>query len=234
MEVSRKWQKNRGNERKVGYVRENRENVVISAKIRTGAVQSLIPLTPQYMPMGGPYYPGEYPEPGPQLDIFSPPSPLKGPRSEASLPVPKCRHTEVTTMMYREPDPSESTTAPVESHCSPSPDIRDDLEESDGNDEEPPILIQIPQLNGPLAFTRDALQNWGGAHLDHSEQSTQFRSQLCEWKTTKVELHKILAKVYKDTRVLKEHVVTNQVTQEHMYMLHIQVKRTAKQIREVS
>ena len=45
MEVSRKWQKNRGNEGKVGYVRENRENVVISAKIQTGAVQSLIPLT---------------------------------------------------------------------------------------------------------------------------------------------------------------------------------------------
>ena len=43
--MSRKWQKNRRNERKVSYVRESRENVVISAKIRTGAVQSLIPLT---------------------------------------------------------------------------------------------------------------------------------------------------------------------------------------------
>ena len=33
MEVSRKWQKNRGNERKVGYVRESHENVMILAKI---------------------------------------------------------------------------------------------------------------------------------------------------------------------------------------------------------
>ena len=85
-----------------------------------------------------------------------------------------------------------------------------------------------------MGFTCDALQLWGCAHLDHSKQSTQFCSQLWEWKHMKVELCKILTKVYDNTCVLKEHIVTNQVTQEHMYALHIQVKRMAKQIWEAS
>ena len=50
----------------------------------------------------------------------------------------------------------------------------------------------------------------------------------------KEDLQKILMKAYEETRALKEHVVSNNVTQEHLYTLHIQVKRTATRVREVS
>jgi len=43
-----------------------------------------------------------------------------------------------------------------------------------------------------------------------------------------------LAQAYEDTRVLKEHVVSNDVSQEHIYALHVQVKRTATRVREAS
>ena len=52
--MSRKCQKNRGNERKVRYVGESCENVVILAKIRMGAVHylgySTTPINPKYRP----------------------------------------------------------------------------------------------------------------------------------------------------------------------------------------
>jgi len=108
------------------------------------------------------------------------------------------------------------------------------LEEDMTDESEQPILIRVPQLSGLLAFSQEALKFWGHAHVDYSEQSVQFRTQLHEWKTTKVELRQILAKAYEDTRLLKEHVVSNEVTQEHLYALHIQVKRTAKQVRKAS
>ena len=50
----------------------------------------------------------------------------------------------------------------------------------------------------------------------------------------KAELHKVLTKAYKDTQVLKEHVVINEVTQEHLYALHNQVKHTATHVQEAS
>src|SRR5258705_493181 len=50
----------------------------------------------------------------------------------------------------------------------------------------------------------------------------------------KVKLRNILKKAYQDTRLLKEHVVSNKVMQDHLYTLHNQVKRTAKQVREAS
>ena len=50
----------------------------------------------------------------------------------------------------------------------------------------------------------------------------------------KQELHETLVQAYEDTRGLKEHVVSNDVTQEHLYALHIQVKHTAKWVREAS
>ncbi len=37
-----------------------------------------------------------------------------------------------------------------------------------------------------------------------------------------------------ETRKLKEHIVSNEVTQEHLFVLHMQVKHTATCMREVS
>src|SRR5260221_10169522 len=84
------------------------------------------------------------------------------------------------------------------------------------------------QLERPLAFMKEALKSWGQAHIDNSEQSIQFHIQLQEWKNTKIELHNIFEKAYQDTQLLKEHVVSNKVTQDHLYTLHNQVKHTAQ------
>ena len=83
-------------------------------------------------------------------------------------------------------------------------------------------------------FSQEALKFWGCAHVNYSEQSVQFCMQLHEWKMTKVELCQILTKAYEDTHLLKEHIVSNEVTQEHLYALHIQVKCTVKQVHEAS
>ena len=83
-------------------------------------------------------------------------------------------------------------------------------------------------------FSQEALKFWGHAHVDYSKQSVQFHMQLHEWKMTKVELCQILTKAYEDTHLLKEHIVSNEVTQEHLYALHIQVKCTVKQVHEAS
>ena len=50
----------------------------------------------------------------------------------------------------------------------------------------------------------------------------------------KQELCETLAQAYEDTHGLKEHVVSNDVTQEHLYALHIQVKCMVKWVREAS
>jgi len=112
-------------------------------------------------------------------------------------------------------------------HRSPSPDIREVLLEEDDEINKELVLIRIPQLNAPLAFTPAALRNWGRAHEDQSVQAIQFHKQLKEWKNTKQDLQKIMAQAYEDTRELKEYVVLNEVTQEHLYALHMQVKCTA-------
>ncbi len=82
---------------------------------------------------------------------------------------------------------------------SPSPDVREVFEEDDDYENSSPILLSVPQLEGPIAFTKEALKNWGRAHIDNSEQSVQFRIQLREWKDTKVKLQNILEKAYQDT-----------------------------------
>ncbi len=97
-----------------------------------------------------------------------------------------------------------------------------------------PVLIDVPMLGSPLAFTLEALRNWGQAHLDHSEQTIQFCTQLNEWKHTKQDLCTILGKAYEEMRVLKEHIISNNVTQEHLYALHIQVKCSAMQARDMT
>ncbi len=66
--------------------------------------------------------------------------------------------------------------------------MRDVFEEDDDYESNSPVLLSVPQLEGPFAFTKEALKNWGRAHIDNSEQSVQFRIQLQEWKDTKVEL----------------------------------------------
>src|SRR5258708_29382705 len=119
-------------------------------------------------------------------------------------------------------------------HRSHSPDIREVLLEEDNEINEEPVLIRIPQLNAPLVFTPAALKNWGRAHEDQSAQAIQFCKQLKEWKNTKQDLRKIMAQAYEDTCELKEYVISNEVTQEHLYALHMQVKRTATQVRMVS
>ncbi len=119
-------------------------------------------------------------------------------------------------------------------HRSPSLDIKDVLAEDNNADIEPPVIIKAPQLDSPLAFTQEALKTWGRAHLDQSEQTHRFCAQLKEWKETKEDLRKILMKAYEEMRMLKEHVVSNDVTQEHLYALHIQVKHTATRVREAS
>ncbi len=55
-----------------------------------------------------------------------------------------------------------------------------------------------------------------------------------EWKKTKVELQKVLSQVYEETSMLKQHVMSNDVTQDHIYVLHDQVKHTAKCVHEAS
>ena len=108
--------------------------------------------------------------------------------------------------------------------------MREVFKEDDDYENSSPILLSVPQLKGPIAFTKEALKNWGQAHIDNSEQSVQFRIQLQEWKDTKVELQNILEKAYQDTRLPKEHVVSNEVTQDHLYALHNPVKHMAKQV----
>ena len=78
---------------------------------------------------------------------------------------------------------------PKPRHCSPSPDILGMFTVDEENEEEEPlILLNIPQLEGPLVFSEEALKTWGHVHIDNSEQSIHFHTQLREWKHTKVEL----------------------------------------------
>ena len=95
-----------------------------------------------------------------------------------------------------------------------------------------PVMLKTPL--GPLAFTPEALKSWGHAHLDNSKRTEHFHDQLREWKKTKVKLQKVLSQAYEETSMLKQHVVSNDMTQDHIYALHNQVKHTAKCICEAS
>ncbi len=57
--------------------------------------------------------------------------------------------------------PRSSVPAKRVPHHSPSPDIREALRKEETVEEEELILLRVPQLNGPLAFTPAALKNWG-------------------------------------------------------------------------
>ncbi len=101
-------------------------------------------------------------------------------------------------------------------------------EVDDELDKDFPLMIKTPQLEGPLAFTPKALKVWRQVHIDNSECSLHFCDQLREWKKTKVELQKVLSQAYEEMSKLKQHVVLNEVTQDHIYALHNQVKHAAK------
>ena len=49
--------------------------------------------------------------------------------------------------------------------------MRDVFEEDDDYESNSPVLLSVPQLEGPIAFMKEALKNWGWAHIDNSEQS---------------------------------------------------------------
>ena len=209
-----------------------------------------MPYYPPYMPMlapsvSGMYSAGEYCEDmNHSSEGFHPPSPLNAPCTEAPKSGQKCHHFETEQEDLRheakrekiQPPPyGRSKVAVDRVACqSPSPDIKDVLVEDNNADIEPPVIIKAPQLDGPLAFTQEALKTWGRAHLDQSEQTHHFHTQLKEWKEMKEDLWKILMRAYEEMRVLKEHVMSNDVTQEHLYALHIQVKCTATRVREAS
>ena len=62
---------------------------------------------------------------------------------------------------------------------SESPGLLDVWEDEESKEEElPPFLLNVPLLEGPLAFKPAALKSWGRAHIDNSERSIQFRTQL--------------------------------------------------------
>jgi len=115
--------------------------------------------------------------------------------------------------------------------CSPSPDA---VPTTDEFEKSLPIWLRTPLLDGPLAFTPEALVHWGHANTDRSEHTIQFKTQLCEWRNTKIELQNVLSSAYEETHVLKQHVMSNKVTQDHLYSLHNQVKHTVQQVHDAS
>src|SRR5258707_9582646 len=81
----------------------------------------------------------------------------------------------------------------------------------------------------------EALVHWGHANTDQSKHTVQFKTQLHEWRNTKIEgLQNVLSCTYKETCVLKQHVMSNKVTQDHLYSLHNQVKHTMQWVHDAS
>src|SRR6266436_7951313 len=116
--------------------------------------------------------------------------------------------------------------------CSQSPETTPSVKVEDEFEKSLPIWLRTPLLDGPLAFTPEALVHWGHANTDRSEHTVQFKTQLHEWRKTKIELQNVLLRTYEETHVLKQHVMSNKVTQDHLYSLHNQVKHTVQQVRD--
>ena len=81
--------------------------------------------------------------------------------------------------------------------------MREVFKEDDDYKDKSPVLLEVPQIEGPLTFMKEALKSWGWAHIDNSEQSIQFHIQLQEWKNTKIKLCNILEKAYQEHGFLK-------------------------------
>ena len=78
------------------------------------------------------------------------------------------------------------------------------------------------------------MKSWGRAHVDYTQQGMRYQNQVVKWKRTKKELYHFIAIAYNDTRNLKEHLVANDVSQDHLYSVHEQIKCTAKHLRKSS
>ena len=117
---------------------------------------------------------------------------------------------------------------------SQSPETMPPIKVEDEFEKSLPIWLRTPLLDGPLAFTPEALVHWGHASTNRSEHTMQFKTQLREWRNTKIELQNVLSHAYEETRPLKQHVMSNEVTQDHLYALHNQVKHTMQWVHDAS
>ncbi len=117
---------------------------------------------------------------------------------------------------------------------SPSPDTDQAVDTEDELEKNLPYWLSTPSLDRPLAFTPEVLKIWGSANTDCSEQAIQFCAQIREWKNTKMELQNVLMQVYEEMHTLKQHVMSNEVMQDHLYALHNQVKHTVQWVCKAS
>src|SRR5258708_31112929 len=82
--------------------------------------------------------------------------------------------------------------------------MRDVFEEDDDYESNSPVLLSVPQLEGPIAFTKEALKNWGWAHIDNSEQSVQFRISCKNGKITRSNCEKFSKKLIRTLDFFKK------------------------------
>ena len=125
------------------------------------------------------------------------------------------------------------------SRRSPSPDLKDFFDEFESinlaeESDDYPVPLLVPQLDKPVFFTKDALKTWGRAHVDYTQEGLRYQRQVSEWKRTRKELYNFIAHAYKETRLLKQHLIGNDVSQDHLYAVHEQIKSTAKALRKGS
>src|SRR5258708_21969247 len=169
-----------------------------------------MPYYPLYMLIPSPsmprtFSPEEYPSGLSHIpDNFRLPSPPKGPHADYSKSGQKHHYFETKQEDARcevrkdcSPLPSHEHSkvgADRVVHHSPSLDIKEVFDVEEEVEMEPLVIIDVPMLGSSLAFTPEALRNWGQAHEDHLEQTLQFCTQLHEWKRTKQDLHMILGK----------------------------------------
>src|SRR5258708_12876078 len=139
-----------------------------------------MPYYPLYMLMPGPsmprmFSPEEYPS-GPSHipNDFRPPSPPKGPHADYSKLGQKCHHFETEQEDARHEVRKDHSPLPLHEHSkvgvdrvahfSPSPDIKEVFDVEEEVEMELPVIINVPMLGSSLAFTPEALRNWGRAH----------------------------------------------------------------------
>ncbi len=129
------------------------------------------------MPMPGPsmprtFSPEEYPSGLSHIpDDFRPPSPPKGPCADYSKSGQKCHHFETKQEDARHEVRKDHSPLPSHEHSkvgadrvahhSLSLDIKEVFDVEEEVEMEPPVIINAPMLGGSLAFTLEALRNWG-------------------------------------------------------------------------
>ncbi len=60
--------------------------------------------------------------------------------------------------------------------------MREVFEEDDDYENNSPVLLSVPQLEGPIVFTKEALKNWGSSQM-YSQASMRSisQSQSVDW-----------------------------------------------------